>query len=148
VLRNKGFISGRSKQRRGAAVAAERQCGLAATEESKCIGRRKASRFIAVCVSAAVLCVAVRCGGGSWKSDGAGDSGPTPETAPHPPTSTRYVHTDIQYNPNALQFFPPHITAYDSVHNRFFVSNTTQNRIDVFDADTKSQVGTILVPLP
>jgi hypothetical protein len=66
-------------------------------------------------------------------------------TAPYPPGRTRYLRTDIQYNPNALQFFPPHVTAYDSVHKRFFVSNTTQNRIDVFDAATESQIGMIIV---
>lgn len=91
----------------------------------------------------------VGCGGGAG---GSGGSGPPPppaiETGPHPPIRTRYLRTDIQYNPNALQFFPPHVTAYDSVHNRFFVSNTTQNRIDVFDVPTESQIGTIIVPLP
>jgi DNA-binding beta-propeller fold protein YncE len=58
------------------------------------------------------------------------------------------LRTDLQYNPNALQFFPPHVTAYDSVHKRFFMSNTTQNRIDVFDATQESQIGIINVPLP
>lgn len=97
-----------------------------------------------------ILCAFTGCGGSS--SDGPGGSGSNPppatETAPHPPGRTRYLRTDIQYNPNALQFFPPHITAYDSLHKRFFVSNTTQSRIDVFDAATESQIGSIIVPLP
>lgn len=63
------------------------------------------------------------CGGGSSPgSGGSGGSGsgsnppPATETGPHPPIRTRYLRTDLQYDPNALQFFPPHITAYDSVH--------------------------------
>jgi len=54
----------------------------------------------------------------------------------------------MQYSPDALQFFPPHFTAYDKVHRHFFVSNTTQNRIDVFDTATESQIGSVIVPLP
>jgi hypothetical protein len=94
----------------------------------------------------------VSCAGGSGSSTGSGGSGsnapPAIETAPHPPGRTRYLRTDIQYSPNAYQFFPPHITVYDSVHKRFFVSNTTLNRIDVFDAVQESQIGSINVPLP
>ena len=71
-----------------------------------------------------------------------------PVSSPHPPFRTRYLRTDIQYNPNQLQFFPPHFTAYDSAHKRFFISNTTQNRIDVFDANAESQLSSIDVPLP
>lgn len=98
---------------------------------------------------AVMLCASTGCGGGGSGSGGLGSNPPpTIETSPHPPIRTRYLRTDIQYNSNALQFFPPHITAYDSVHKRFFVSNTTQNRIDVFDAATEPQIGTIQVPLP
>ncbi len=96
-----------------------------------------------------VLCLLASCGGGSKSgSGGGGGSGPTTETSPHPPIHTRYLRTDIQYNPNALQFFPPHVTAYDSVHKRFFISNTTLNRIEVFDATQEGQIGTIIVPEP
>lgn len=110
-------------------------------------------RLSALCVLVSViLCASPGCGGGGPSSGGQGRSGSSPptsvETSPHAPVRTRYLRTDIQYNPNALQFFPPHVTAYDSVHKRFFVSNTTQNRIDVFDAGTESQIGSILVPLP
>lgn len=94
-----------------------------------------------------VLLVSVACGGGSGTGSGGGPS-PTTETSPHPPIRTRYLRTDLQYNPNALQFFPPHVTAYDSVHKRFFISNTTLNRIDVFDAAQESEIGTIIVPEP
>jgi hypothetical protein len=102
------------------------------------------------CVSAILLCLLTSCGGGSGANSGggSGSSGATTETSPHPPIRTRYLRTDIQYNPNALQFFPPHVTAYDSVHKRFFVSNTTLNRIDVFDSVAESQIGSILVPSP
>jgi hypothetical protein len=60
----------------------------------------------------------------------------------------QYRRTDLQYNPDSLQFFPPHVTAYDSVHDRFFISNATLNRIDVFDATQESQVCSIIVPEP
>jgi hypothetical protein len=95
------------------------------------------------------------CGGGSSSgSGGSGGSGsgsnppPATETGPHPAIRTRYLRTDLQYDPNNLQFFPPHITAYDSVHKRFFVSNTTLNRIDVFDSIQELQIGSIIVPQP
>ena len=96
------------------------------------------------------------CGGGSSPGSG-GSGGPPPpppppppmtETGPHPPVRTRYLRTDLQYDPNFFQWFPPHITAYDSVHKRFFVSNTTLNRIDVFDSVQELQVGSIIVPQP
>jgi hypothetical protein len=107
------------------------------------------SFLVSVC-AAALLSLLIGCGGGNGAGSGGGSggSGPQTETSSHPPLRARYLRTDIQYNPNALQFFPPHVTAYDGVHKRFFVSNTTQNRIDVFDAATESQIGSILVPLP
>jgi DNA-binding beta-propeller fold protein YncE len=97
-----------------------------------------------------ILLASIGCGGASGGSGGSGSNQlpPVAETSPHPPIRTQYLRTDIQYNANALQFFPPHVTAYDSVHKRFFVSNTTQNRIDVFDAGTELQIGSIIVPLP
>ena len=97
------------------------------------------------------LAFLVACGGGgseSKSSGGPGGFGPTTETIAHPPIRTQYRRTDLQYNPNALQFFPPHVTAYDGAHKRFFISNTTQNRIDVFDAMQESRIGSIAVPLP
>ncbi len=87
----------------------------------------------------------VGCGGGSDTKYG---GGPQTETTSHPPIATQYRRTDLQYNPNALQFFPPHVTSYDTVHNRFFISNTTLNRIDVFDATQESQITSIIVPEP
>jgi hypothetical protein len=71
-----------------------------------------------------------------------------PVTSPHPPFRTRYLRTDVQYSPNVLNFFPPHFTAYDSVHKRFFVSNPSLNRIDVFDSVAESQLGSVIVPMP
>ncbi|MGC2557458.1 MAG: hypothetical protein WA389_01430, partial [Terriglobales bacterium] len=69
-------------------------------------------------------------------------------TSPHPPFRSRYLRTDLQYNPTALQFFPPHLTVYDSVHKHFFVSNWALNRIDVFDGASESQIGSIILPFP
>jgi hypothetical protein len=68
-----------------------------------------------------------------------------PVTSPHPPFRTRYLRTDGQYS---TEFFPTHFAAYDSVHQRFFVSNPTLNRVDVFDSVTESQLGSVLVPMP
>jgi hypothetical protein len=85
------------------------------------------------------------CGGGSSGSGSTGGGGPT-ATAMHPPFRNRYLRTDTLYDPNALQFFPPHFTAYDQVHKRFFVSNPARNRVDVFDAANESQLGSIIVP--
>lgn len=69
-----------------------------------------------------------------------------PVSSPHPPTRNRYLRTDVIYDPNELQYFPPHFTVYDSVHKRFFVSNPTLNSIDVFDSTAESQIGSIIVP--
>lgn len=89
-----------------------------------------------------------------------GTSGPTSHAAqvptiiqlagnsPHPPFRTRYLRTDLQYNSNDLQFFPPHFTVYDSVHKHFFVSNWALNRIDVFDDNSESEIGSINLPYP
>jgi len=104
--------------------------------------------YMGVIICAGIMpLLLVSCGGGSGGS-GSGGGGPQTETSPYPPIRARYLRTDIQYNPNALQFFPPHVTAYDSVHNRFFISNTTLNRIDVFDATQESQIGSVTVPEP
>jgi WD40 repeat protein len=99
---------------------------------------------------ATVFCLLTGCGGGSGSGSGGGGGGggPQTETSPHPPIRAQYRRTDLQYNPNALQFFPPHVTTYDSIHKRFFISNTTLNRIDVFDAAQESQIGSIIVPEP
>jgi hypothetical protein len=107
---------------------------------------RQAFQFVVILVA---LTFVPGCGGsGSGGSGGGSGGSPTMETNPHPPIRTQYRRTDIQYNPNALQFLPPHVTVYDSVHKRFFISNTTLNRIDVFDATQESQIGTIIVPEP
>ena len=97
--------------------------------------------------AAVLLLPLIGCSGGNVTGVGSG-SGSATETSPYPPLRARYLRTDIQYNPNALQFFPPHLTAYDSVHNRFLISNTTLNRIDVFDATQESRIGSINVPEP
>jgi IPT/TIG domain len=70
-----------------------------------------------------------------------------PTTTAHAPTRTRYLRTNSDYDPNSLEFAPPHFTAYDPAHRQFFVSNPFLNEIDVFDANTESQTATIAVPL-
>jgi len=92
------------------------------------------------------------CGGGNSTGGsgggGGGGGGSATATGAHPPFKTRYIRTDLQYDPNILQYFPPHFTTYDSAHKRFFMSNTTQNSINVFDPSSESQIGTAVVPLP
>lgn len=94
------------------------------------------------------------CGSGGGRASSTGPSGPSgpppdqPVTSAHAPVRTRYLRTDIQYLPNALEGFPPHFAAYDSVHQRFFVSNPTLNAIHVFDDATESQIGSIIIPFP
>jgi DNA-binding beta-propeller fold protein YncE len=112
---------------------------------------RPLGQLVYLCIVSVLICLLACCGGGGSGSGGGGGtkgSGPTTETSPHPPIRSRYLRTDLQYNPNALQFFPPHVTAYDSVHKRFFISNTTLNRIDVFDATQETQISSIVVPEP
>lgn len=69
-----------------------------------------------------------------------------PATSGHAAVRTRYLRTDAYYNPNALQYAPPHFTVYDAKDKRFFVSNPYLNRIDVFDAIHETQVAQIVVP--
>ena len=71
-----------------------------------------------------------------------------PVSSSHPPLRTRYLRTDAQYNPLSFQYFPPHFAAYDSVNNRFFVSNYALNRVDVFDATAEAEIGSVLIPAP
>ena len=54
----------------------------------------------------------------------------------HPPFRTRYIRTDAQWDYGFINFFPQRWITYDSATKRFFANNTTQNRIDVFDATT------------
>ncbi|HEV2395826.1 MAG TPA: IPT/TIG domain-containing protein [Candidatus Sulfotelmatobacter sp.] len=99
--------------------------------------------------SALTVCLFVGCGVRKESGLGRGSgSTATTETGAHPPIRTQYRRTDIQYNPNALQFFPPHVTAYDSIHERFFISDTFLNRIEVFDHTQQSQIASVTVPEP
>jgi hypothetical protein len=70
-----------------------------------------------------------------------------PVSGVHPPIRTQYLRTNSFYDPNSLQFAPPHFTVYDSVHKQFFVSNPTLNEIDVFDAALESETAQIPIPL-
>lgn len=119
-------------------------------DRGRCSGGWRVTWLINVCVSTVALCLLSSCGrvGESGLDGGSGGSGPTTEIGPHPPIRARYLRTDIQYNSNSLQFFPPHVTAYDSVHKRFFISNTTLNRIDIYDGAQESLIGSIIVPEP
>jgi IPT/TIG domain len=70
-----------------------------------------------------------------------------PVTGAHPPIRTRYLRTNSFYDPNSLQFAPPHFTVYDATHKQFFVSNPFLNEIDVFDAIQEIKTAQIPVPL-
>ena len=65
----------------------------------------------------------------------------------HAPIRTRYLRTNSFYDPNSMQYSPPHFTAYDAVHKQFFVSNPYLNEIDVFSATQETQIATIPVPM-
>ena len=69
-----------------------------------------------------------------------------PVTSAYAPIRTRYIRTDSYYDPNSLQYAPPHFTVYDAAHKRFFVSNPYLNRIDVFDATQEIAIAQIVVP--
>jgi hypothetical protein len=68
-------------------------------------------------------------------------------TAAHSPLRTQYLRTNSFYDPNSLQYSPPHFTAYDAVHKQFFVSNPYMNEIDVFSATQETEIATIPVPM-
>jgi len=70
-----------------------------------------------------------------------------PVTAEYAPVRTRYHRTNSFYDPNSLQFAPPHFTVYDAAHRQFFVSNPYLNEIDVFDATKEVETAQIAVPL-
>jgi streptogramin lyase len=72
----------------------------------------------------------------------------TPVTQAQAPIRTRYLRTNLSYDPTSLQYAPPHFTVYDPTHKRFFVSNPYLNEIDVFDAANEIQTATISVPFP
>jgi hypothetical protein len=69
-------------------------------------------------------------------------------TGAHPLTRTQYLRTNSFYDPNSLQYSPPHFTAYDAAHKQFFVSNPYMNEIDVFSATQETEIATIPVPMP
>lgn len=68
-------------------------------------------------------------------------------TGTHAPIRTRYLRTNSFYDPNSLQFAPPHFSVYDATHKQFFISNPYLNEIDVFDSVHELQIGQIPVPL-
>jgi hypothetical protein len=67
-------------------------------------------------------------------------------TTAHAPILARYLRTNSFYDPNSLQYSPPHFTAYDSARRQFFVSNPYMNEIDVFDANQETETARIPVP--
>jgi hypothetical protein len=66
----------------------------------------------------------------------------------HSPIRADYLRTNSSYDPNTLQYSPPHFTVYDAVHQQFFVSNPYMNEIDVFSSTQETQIATIPVPMP
>jgi hypothetical protein len=69
-----------------------------------------------------------------------------PVASPHPPGRSRFLRTDATFNPDSFLTFPPRFTTYDPAHKRFFISNTILSRVEVFDAATEQQIGSIKVP--
>ena len=69
-------------------------------------------------------------------------------TEAHSPIRAHYLRTNSFYNPNSLEYSPPHFTAYDAAHQQFFVSNPYMNEIDVFSATHETQIAAIPVPMP
>src|ERR1700722_12955331 len=67
-------------------------------------------------------------------------------TGAHPPIRTRYLRTNSFYDPNSLQYAPPHFSVYDAAHKQFFVSNPFLNEIDVFDKTQEIETAQIPVP--
>lgn len=68
-------------------------------------------------------------------------------TGMHAPMRTRALRTDATlYDSIDWQWSPPKFSAYDLKHRRFFVSNSSINKIDVFDAGTEAETATISVP--
>jgi hypothetical protein len=62
------------------------------------------------------------------------------------PTRTKYVQTDLLWDPGFLSFFPQPAIIYDSNTKRFFLSNTSLNRVEVFDATTETEIAELPVP--
>jgi len=58
----------------------------------------------------------------------------------------RYVETDIQWDTGFLQYFPQRLIIFEPATKRFFVSNTSLNRVDVIDATTEKKIAEIPVP--
>jgi hypothetical protein len=71
----------------------------------------------------------------------------TPVTGAHPPIRTQYLRTNSFYDPNDLEYAPPHFSVYDAAHKQFFVSNPFMNEIDVFSAVQETEIAQIPVPL-
>ena len=65
-----------------------------------------------------------------------------------PPSSTRirYDRTDVQWDATFFNFFPQPLILYDPPTKRFFLSDTSLNRVEVFDATTEALIGVIPVP--
>jgi hypothetical protein len=68
-------------------------------------------------------------------------------TGAHSPIRTQYLRTNSFYDPNDLEYAPPHFTTYDATHKQFFVSNPFMNEIDVFDGIQEIETARISVPL-
>jgi hypothetical protein len=63
------------------------------------------------------------------------------------PFRTRYLRTNAYYDPDSMQYAPPHFSTYDPAHKRFFVSNPYMNEIDAFDATQEIEIAQIPVPM-
>jgi len=58
----------------------------------------------------------------------------------------RYIQTDTLWDITWLNFFSQPLILFDSATDRFFVSDTSLNRVEVIDASTETKIGDIPVP--
>ncbi|HUK31691.1 MAG TPA: hypothetical protein VLV89_11300 [Candidatus Acidoferrum sp.] len=63
-----------------------------------------------------------------------------------PSLRTDYLVDDANWDSGFLSYDPQRWILYDPGTKRFFVSNTSLNRVEVYDATTETEVGQITVP--
>lgn len=91
--------------------------------------------------------IAVSGTSGSLKHSGQIDLTVNASQSP-PPNATRihYDRTDVQWDTSFFNFFPQQLIIYDPPTKRFFLSDTSLSRVEVFDAKTEKQIAVIPVP--
>jgi hypothetical protein len=66
----------------------------------------------------------------------------------HPSLRTNYIRDDAIWDSGFLSFFPQKWILYHPGTKRFFVNNTSLNRVEAYDATTETKVGQMTVPAP